>query len=178
MESQACYDHERFDRLLDRGQLRAARDAVRSSLRKEPEDPLLWMELAETYYGENKYKLALRYYEKAYRLAPSSPLVLSDYAGTLDLMGREKEAIEIWKKLLRKGRNRIARGEHIAGMRDASCLLNQCRFRLALSHARLGSIASAIRYLKRHIANRARGLPSDCSLQDAKRMLKNLERRR
>ena len=41
--------------------------------------------------SESDYQEALRWVEKAREIAPDCPLVLWDYAGTLDMLGRERE---------------------------------------------------------------------------------------
>jgi len=79
--------------------------------RVSSDDHWLLTRLGLTYYEEHNYKKALFYETQALRLAPKCPLVLWDYAGTLEMLGRDKEAIAIYRKLVKRGVDKIAYGE-------------------------------------------------------------------
>lgn len=78
---------------------RGARKLIRAALREEPNNHWLVTRLGLTYHEERKYKKALVYEERALALATHCPLVLWDYAGTLDMLGQTKPAINIYQKL-------------------------------------------------------------------------------
>ncbi len=133
----------------------AARRAIRHALRRAPDDHWLLDRLALTYYESYDYTTALRHSRRAVALAPRCPLALCCLAGSLDMLRREKEAIMIWKGLLRRGVGRLGRqipcGE---GEKWAAQLLNDIRYRLACSYCDLGNLAVAARYFRRHLAIR------------------------
>ena len=54
------------------------------------------------YYEQRRYALALRYAEKAFAEFPSCPLVLWDYAGALQALGRHHEALDPMCESLRE----------------------------------------------------------------------------
>ncbi len=171
MAPEIIFDRDRFYRYLDRDNYRVARDYVRRALRKSRDHPLLLGHLAETYDEEGKFRTALKYYERALNIAPHSPRALADYAGALDAVGRQEEAMRIWKRLLRRGEESIARGPFISGIREARMELNHIRLCMAMSCERAGKTALAARYLRSHIAHRARGVRAAVSLSDAKAFL-------
>jgi len=100
--------------------------------------------LASIHYEEGNYERALELEKKALKRAPRCPLVLWDYAHTLDQMGRQLEAIGIWKKLLARGTDRIAYDECDEGIRWARSLLLDCRYRIALAYRSLGQTAPGL----------------------------------
>jgi tetratricopeptide (TPR) repeat protein len=63
------------------------------------------------YYEQRRYALALKYAEKAFAEVPSCPLVLWDYAGALQMLGRHNEALDLYARVVTRGVDRIANGE-------------------------------------------------------------------
>jgi tetratricopeptide (TPR) repeat protein len=131
--------------------------------------------LSAVYYERHNYAESLAVIEKARLIAPNCPLVLWDYAGSLDMLGREEEATKIWKFLLRKGIKKIAFDECGEGVRWAESLLNDCLYRIGLSYYRLGRKVLAVKYIKQHIAQRRPGLPSIYRLRAVKKKLQQIE---
>src|SRR5262249_44573504 len=80
-----------------------ARSLIRRELKRNPKSHWLLTRLGSTFYEEHSYRKSLRIAQQAYKLAPRCPLVLWDYAGSLDMIGRHKTAIEVWQKILKKG---------------------------------------------------------------------------
>lgn len=151
---------KRIESHLAREEWQEVRRLVMRALKKSPNSHWYLTRLATTYYEERNYAKALLIEEKALKLAPECPLVLWDYAGSLDMIGKHKEAIAIWKKLLKRGVARIASGECGEGVRWARSLLNDCRYRIALAYWDIGNLSAALKFLRAHIAHRAPGIPS------------------
>src|SRR5687768_1235920 len=99
-----------IEKLIDAEDWKAARKLIHAALRKEPDSHWLLTRLGLTHYEERNYRKALLYDTQALELAPNCPLVLWDYAGTLDMLGRNKEAIAIYRKLIKRGVDKIAQG--------------------------------------------------------------------
>ena len=68
---------------------------LRERLRAEPRHHWLLTRLSSEYYEQRKYALALKYAEKAFAEVPSCPLVMWDYAGALQMLGRHNEALDL-----------------------------------------------------------------------------------
>ncbi|MFC2005300.1 tetratricopeptide repeat protein [Chloroflexota bacterium] len=140
-------------------------------LKDEPDSHWLLTRLSETYYEERAYDKALEYVEQALKIAPLCPLVLWDYATTLDMLDRNEDALQVYKRLIRRGVSRIAYGECGEGIRWARSLVNDCRYRLGLLYADLGEYRLASKYIRAHIANRSRNCPSIYNVRDVKKKL-------
>ena len=106
---------------------------------------------------------------KAYAIDPKCPLVLWDLAGTLDMLGREKEAIKIYRNLIRRGVDSIAFGECGEGLARAKGLIADCYYRLFSCYQSLGLKKMAQSFLQKHLSLRGRGCQSIYSLQEVKR---------
>ncbi len=158
----------RIDHAMDKEDWESARRLILQKLEADPEDHWLTTRLATTFYEQRDYAAAREWSEKAMRLAPECPLVLWDYAGALDMTGREEEAIRIWRRLIERGAERIAADECGEGLRWAESLVNDCRYRAALSSFDLGKTEEALRLLREHLANRKPGLPSLYTLRDVR----------
>ena len=61
---------------------------LRRRLRSEPNHHWLLTRLSSVLYERRRYASALKYAEKAFAEAPTCPLVLWDYAGALQVLGR------------------------------------------------------------------------------------------
>jgi len=140
-------------------------------LEDEPDDHWLLVELAETYYEQKNYEKSIEYTEQALKISPHCPLVLWQHAGTLDMLKRSEDAVIIYKRLLRRGIQKIAYGECHEGIRWARSLVNDCRYRLGLVYADLGEFQNAIKYLNSHINHRNRNCYSIYDLRMVKKKL-------
>ena len=167
----------KIEKFIDREQWEEARSEILKDLKKQPDDHWLLTRLALTYYEQRRYKKALQVSQKAISLAPRCPLALWDYAGSLDMVHREKEAIEVWKSLLRRGVESVAFDECGEGLRWAESLLNDCRYRIGKSYLDLGNRRAAQKYLNEHLIHRRPGLPSSYALQQVRKEAKDLARR-
>ncbi len=169
---------KRIEKHIKQSEWKKARLVIMSELKKSPNDHWLLTRLSTTYYEEQRYARALKTSEKALKLAPKCPLVLWDYAGTLDMVGRHVAAINIWKKLLSIDANKLAYGECGEGLRWARSLLNDARYRIGISYWKMGKLQSAAKFLKAHLDHRAPGIPSIYDLPLVKRELNSIDRQR
>jgi len=163
-----------IERLIDSDDWKGARRLIRGALRKKPSSHWLLTRLGLTYYEEHNYEKALFYESQAMKLAPSCPLVLWDYAGTLDMLGRSKESIAIYKKIVRRGLEEIAYGECGEGLAWARGLVADCIYRLAKSYDEDGAYKKAVDYYEQHLRLRGPGCRSIYSIEEVKRRIKEL----
>lgn len=159
-----CHRDESFqfvyDKLCDREDWQRARSLLKREFRRDRSNHWLLTEIGMTYYEKREYREALAWETRALKQAPRCPLVLWNYAGTLDMLERKREAIAVWKSLLRRGAKSIASGECGEGKRHAESLLNDARYRIGKAYRALGRESDALRYLRAHMQHRKPGLPS------------------
>lgn len=153
----------------------SAKEVIEKELEQRPHDHWWLARLSIVYYEQFQYHTSLEIIEKAYNICPTCPLILWDYAGTLDMIGREKEAISIWRALIRKGVERIAYDECGEGRRWAQSLLNDCFYRVANTYCRLGKGKQALQYIQQHIAQRRSGISSLYSMREARKKEKEIQ---
>jgi predicted Zn-dependent protease len=163
-----------IEKLIDAENWRGARQLIRHALRKEPDSHWLLSRLGLTYCEERNYKKALFYDSQALRLAPSCPLVLWDYAGALDMLGRNKEAIAIYRKLVKRGEYKSAYGECGEGMAWARGVIADCLYRIAKCYEEQSRPKKALSYYEQHLKRRGPGSRSIYSIGEVKRQMKEI----
>lgn len=125
---------KKINALFAKEKWKEARALIEKEMEKRGDECDHWLltRLATTYYEERHYKKALQLNEKARSLAPNCPLVLWDYAGTLDALGRSEEAIAIFMSLILRGPDKIGREECGEGLEWAIGLLADCFYRVSV----------------------------------------------
>lgn len=146
-----------------------ARRLIMSALRKTPTSHWLIARLSLTYYEQRRYARSLELAQDALALAPRCPLVLWEYAGSLDMMGRKREAIRIYRRLVRRGSKSIAYGRCGEGMARARGLVADCHYRMACCYEDLGQPAAAARHYVTHLEMRGPGCQSIYAISDVRR---------
>lgn len=150
-----------------------ARALIEAGLREEPESHWLLARLSLTYYEQQRYADALTYVERALSLAPNCPLVLWDYAGTLEMLGRPAEALAVYERLVERGVEAVAYGECGEGRAWARGLIADCHYRRAGCLETLGRPDEALRELEAHLDLRGPGCRSIYTLASIKKKLKD-----
>ena len=112
---------------------------LRQQLKAEPHHHWILTRLSSVYYEQRRYALALKYAEKAFAEGPSCPLVLWDYAGALQMLGRHNEALDLYARIVTRGVDRIANGECGEGRAWARGLLSDSHYRASLSLKAIGN---------------------------------------
>ena len=163
-----------IENAIDREDWTGARRLVCAALRRRPDSHWLIARLAVTYYEEFDYELALTIGQQAYKLAPHCPLVLWDLAGTLDTLERRREAIPIYRRLIKRGVESIAFGDCGEGLAWSRGLVADCWYRLARCERELGHRARAVHCYKQHLAMRGPGCRSIYPLRDVRTELQDL----
>jgi len=155
----------------------AARLAIRAQLRTSPENHWLIARLGLTYYEERRYQLSLKYAIRALELMPSCPLALWDYAGSLDMLDKEGEALAVYRRLIRRGVPAIAYGECGEGLAWARGLIADCHYRMAHCYDSQRRRKQAIKALLTHISLRGPGCRSIYSLVKVRGELRRMQTR-
>jgi tetratricopeptide (TPR) repeat protein len=139
-------------------------DKARSLLHDElifaPADHWLWTTLGATYYEEKEYEKALKCCEHAVQLAPSCPLALWDYAGSLYMTGHEDAALAVWTVIRNMDLDTLAHGDHGEGMPWALQLVNDAQYRIGRNYQRVGEMRLARECYEKYLHNRKHGVGS------------------
>jgi hypothetical protein len=151
---------DRVESLIRAEKWGTARKVIRTELKKDPDNHWLLTRLGLTYYEERKYKMALRYESQAREITPCCPLVLWDNAGSLQMLGRHEEALELYSHLVSQGVNRIARGRCGEGLARARGLVADCYLRMSDSLKALGRRGDSFKLFEKHLDMRGPGCHS------------------
>jgi tetratricopeptide (TPR) repeat protein len=160
-----------IEKLINAEEWRASRKKIRLALQNKPDDHWLLTRLSLTYYEERNYRRALSYNIKAMRQAPTCPLVLWDYAGTLSMLDRNKEAIAVFEKLVKRGIESIAYGKCGEGIAWARGLVADCLYRIGKCCEEMGQPKKARRYYQRHLEGRGPGCRSIYPISEVKKRI-------
>lgn len=153
-----------------------ARRLIREGLRRKPGDHWLLARLALTYYEQRQYRRALHYDVKALNVEPYCPLAVWGYAGTLDMLERRKEALQVFRWLISWGEDRLAYGQCGEGIQRALSLIADCFYRIAKIYEQTGQRKKAITAYKAHLGKRNTATRSIYPLKQVRNSLKTLEK--
>ena len=141
---------------------------------KYPKEYWLYTTLSEVYFIIKKYEESYYFAEKAMQIQPKDMLVVYNYGHALSKIGKHKEAIVEWDKILNKNIEDIAYGKYGEGLRWAKSMINDARFEKASSLISLGKKSESISLIREHLAHRQRGLPSYFTKNQVLRTLSNV----
>jgi tetratricopeptide (TPR) repeat protein len=159
---------------IGREDWKQARKLIRMWLRRSPNSHWLLTRMGLTYYEQRQYRRALGYERRAMRIAPRCPLVMWDYAGTLDMLGRKKEALALFRRLLNRGEKALADGPCGEGRKWARALMADCLYRIGTILEEEHQRKRAVRAYTQHLARRKRGAQSIYPLREVVRKYKAL----
>ncbi len=148
-----------------------ARDLIDKALKIRHNDHWFLARKSLIFHSQGNHKKALVIARKAYELAPKCPLVLWEYAGVLQILGKHRESMRIYNLLVRKGVNRTAFGVCGEGKTWARGLIADCHYRMAISLLALGIKKKAKNEIQKYIATRKNNCASIYSIEGARRIL-------
>lgn len=146
-----------------------ARRMILKDLPANPRSHWLLARLSLTYYEQRNYRKALQIAQKALSISPKCPLALWECAGALQMLGRHREALSVYRRLVRRGVEAIANGECGEGRARACGLVADCHFRMSRSLDALGHRQAALTALEKHLDLRGPGCRSIYALEEAGR---------
>jgi len=152
-----------------------ARRFIRQSLTQEPDSHWLLSRLALTYYEQKQYHKALHYDLRALQIEPHCPLAVWGYAGALDMLGRNKKALQVFRWLGSWDEDLLAYGPCGEGIQNARSLIADCFYRIARILEETGQRKRAIGAYKTHLAKRTRGTRCIYPINDVRSRLRKLE---
>jgi tetratricopeptide (TPR) repeat protein len=165
----------KIERLIKAENWPTARRCIQAELRSSPNHHWLLTRLGLTYYEERRYKRALTYTLRALEAKPNCPLVLWDYAGTLEMLDEIESALEVYRGLVRRGIFAVAYGDCGEGLAWARGLIADCHYRMAHCYQVQQRNTMAVRSLLRHIEIRGPGCRSIYALGMVRKELRKLQ---
>ena len=149
-----------IEQYIAHDQWEQARQLIEAELVDKPDSHWLMTRLGLTYYEQYDYQRALEWEEKALALAPDCPLVLWDYAGSLDMLNRPQEALVIYQRLIDRGIDSLANDECGEGRARARGFYADSFYRMSFCYLALGQRDKAIEVLHRSLEQRGPGCQS------------------
>jgi len=92
---------KQIDDLFENHRWSAARKILETALLKDRSNHWILTQIGVTFYEQRKYQEALGWFERSQEILGSCPLTLWNLAGTYDSLGRHKDALQIYVRLLR-----------------------------------------------------------------------------
>jgi tetratricopeptide (TPR) repeat protein len=169
---------DKIEALIEADNWKGAREAIIVALRTKPESHWLISRLALTHYEELEYEKALELDEQAVALAPNCPLALWGYAGSLEMLSRERKALKIYQSLIDRGAEAIAYGECGEGLARARGLVADSYYRMATCYQALGQKEKAMHAFETHLDLRGPGCQSIYPLSELRMELKQWRKQR
>lgn len=142
------------------GKWSKARGLIKRFLKSEPKNHWLLTRLGLTYYEQFDYPQALSLEKEALSLKPDCPLVQWDYAGTLQMLDRPREAIKMYDRILRRDVESLAYDECGEGRARARGLRADSLYRAAQCYELLGDRKKAAALIDLALAERGPGCQS------------------
>lgn len=163
----------KINRLFGRGDWRAAQKILETEREKDPQSHWVLTQLGVTLYEQRKYEAALKLFLASRRLVDDCPLTLWNLAGTLDALGKHREAARIYTWLL----------ESTATADDDPCwesaewtdaLKTDCVYRLGLCFENLGKPATAEQCYREYLNLLLGGIDGTYSAEDVTRRIRDV----
>ena len=164
-----------IEKAIDREDWPKARRLIRNDLKRHPRNHWLLNRLGLTYYEQLDFKRAVQYIEKALKIAPHCPLALWDLAHCKDMQNQWGEAVALYRKIIRRGVERIAHGDCGQGKAWARGLVADCHFRMAICYNDMRRKKLAIKAMKDHLGLRGPGCRSNYEIEHVRGRLRRLE---
>lgn len=171
----AARPEQQVNAFFERKKWKAAQRVIERALENLPEDAPIrhwWLSrLSAALYEQHQYADALENARLAESINPKCPLVLWDMANALDMLGKEREAIAVYSRILARKAHAIARDDCGEGLAKAQGLIADCKYRLSLCHADLGDGQNALRYAQEFLKDLLRGAAGIFTLDDLRKLL-------
>ncbi|SHE85585.1 tetratricopeptide repeat protein [Pedobacter caeni] len=136
-------------------------------LKEEEEDFWIYSRLSSCHYELKDYEMALFYAKKAYKLNPDSPLVLWDYAGVLIMLKKERNAIELLKRIQNMSNDLTEHGFMDPDVKWMKSLKNDANFLIGKAYYLICEDALSKIFLSNYLSNRESALKSIYTREDA-----------
>jgi tetratricopeptide (TPR) repeat protein len=164
---------DKIGTLFRRGAWETARKLLQRERDKDPDNHWLLTQLGVTFYEQGRYDEALPYFRESLRIVPDCPLTLWNLAGTLDALGRSREAIPIYAWLLASEKS-PADDPCWESREWADALKADCAYRLAVCFEHLGKKGNAERWYRQYVDLLLKGIDGSYAIEDAMLRIRGL----
>ncbi len=151
---------EHIELAIEQNSWAEAARLIQQELVNDPDNHWYWARLALCEYESLNYRKAIKLALCAMEIHPGCPLAQWEYAGALDMLGREQEAIEVWLRLIHTEPATIADEPCWEDEAWAESLINNCRYRLVRTYLDLEDPENARHWMQEHLSHRKEGLDS------------------
>ena len=159
--------------LMDKKKYAAAERLLLECLNDDPTDDYVLSQLALVSWYRDKDEEALRYADRAKAVDPTAPLTLSIRAKILWSMKKFEQSITEWEQILNMSEQEVEQKGY--GKNWAKSIINDARYYNALCLHKLFRDKEALPLMEEHLKNRAKGLASDITKQEATLFYKGLK---
>ena len=159
--------------LMDKRKYAAAERLLLECLNDDPTDDYVLSQLALVSWYRDKDEEALRYADRAKAVDPTAPLTLSIRAKILWSMKKFEQSITEWEQILNMSEQEVEQKGY--GKNWAKSIINDARYYNALCLHKLFRDKEALPLMEEHLKNRAKGLASDITKQEATLFYKGLK---
>ena len=159
--------------LMDKRKYAAAERLLLECLNDDPTDDYVLSQLALVSWYRHKDEEALRYADRAKAVDPTAPLTLSIRAKILWSMEKFEQSITGWEQILNMSEQEVEQKGY--GKNWAKSIINDARYYNALCLHKLFRDKEAFPLMEEHLKNRAKGLASDFTKQEATLFYKGLK---
>ena len=159
--------------LMDKRKYAAAERLLLECLNDDPTDDYVLSQLALVSWYRDKDEEALRYADRAKAVDPTAPLTLAIRAKILWSMKKFEQSITEWEQILNMSEQEVEQKGY--GKNWAKSIINDARYYNALCLHKLFRDKEAFPLMGEHLKNRAKGLASDFTKQEATLFYKGLK---
>ena len=159
--------------LMDKRKYAAAERLLLECLNDDPTDGYVLSQLALVSWYRHKDEEALRYADRAKAVDPTAPLTLYIRAKILWSMEKFEQSITGWEQILNMSEQEVEQKGY--GKNWAKSIINDARYYNALCLHKLFRDKEAFPLMEEHLKNRAKGLASDFTKQEATLFYKGLK---
>jgi tetratricopeptide (TPR) repeat protein len=134
--------------------------------------PLYLIYYAIALYYQEQYEKALVYSTMAVKADDRDPFILYHHGIILMNNNRFNDALKAWEVILSFPKSYLTKGKYGEGSKWANSFLNDVVYYIAVTLFYKNDLANSIKYYKRHLRNRKRGV---ASFKTKREVLKELE---
>jgi len=158
---------DNIDELLQRGNWVEARKLLKLESAEDPANHWVLTQIGVTLYEQAQYEDALKYFQDSHAIVSNCPLTLWNLAGTLDSLGKHKDAMTIYISLLEA--NQTPKDDPCWESKEwTDALKTDCVYRIGVCLQHMGKNKEARDYYRKYLTLVKNGFKGSYSKADVK----------